>query len=191
MSHFFAYIARMKLIKRWSLMRSVIPENIQEHSLQVAIIAHALAIINNKYFANDVDAKEVAVLALYHDVGEVIVGDLPTPVKYYNPQIKSAYGEIEEIAKQKLLSLLPPDLQEEYKAIFSPPEGKARILIKVADKISAYIKCIEEISAGNGEFLKAEQALKEELKKYAHIPEANYFIEHFLPSFRLTIDEMD
>jgi 5'-deoxynucleotidase len=190
-SHFFAYISRMKLIKRWSLMRSVIPENIQEHSLQVTMIAHALALINNKYFDDDVDANEIAVLALYHDVGEVVVGDLPTPVKYFNPQIKTAYSEIEQVARQKLLSLLPEDLQEDYLSIFEPPQGKATQLIKAADKISAYIKCVEEISAGNGEFLKAEQSIKKELEKYEQIPEVQYFMLNFLPSFRLTIDEMD
>ena len=190
-SHFFAYISRMKLIKRWSLMRSVIPENIQEHSLQVTMIAHALALINNKYFDDDVDANEIAVLALYHDVGEVVVGDLPTPVKYFNPQIKTAYSEIEQVARQKLLSLLPEDLKEDYLSIFEPPQGKATQLIKAADKISAYIKCVEEISAGNGEFLKAEQSIKKELEKYEQIPEVQYFMLNFLPSFRLTIDEMD
>lgn len=172
-------------------MRSVIPENIQEHSLQVAMIAHALALINNKYFDDDVDANEIAVLALYHDVGEVVVGDLPTPVKYFNPQIKTAYSEIEQVARQKLLSLLPEDLQADYLPIFEPPPGKAIQLIKAADKISAYIKCVEEISAGNGEFIKAEQAIKKDLKKYEQIPEVQYFVQNFLPSFSLTIDEMD
>ncbi|MGI6361535.1 MAG: 5'-deoxynucleotidase [Bacillota bacterium] len=190
-SHFFAYLSRMKLIKRWSLMRNVLPENIQEHSLQVAMIAHALAVISNKYFAGDVDPQEVAVLAIYHDAGEVVIGDLPTPVKYYNPEINIAYKEIEKVAKDKLLSLLPAELRPDFAPLFSPSPGKAADLVKAADKISAYAKCLEETAAGNGEFAQAEKTIKKELDKYAKMPEVEYFVDKFIPSFKLTIDEMD
>ncbi len=190
-SHFFAYLSRMKLIRRWSLMRNVLPENIQEHTLQVAMIAHALVLIGNKYFGKQNDPKEVALVALYHDVGEVVIGDLPTPVKYFNPEIKTAYFAIEEVAKNKLLSLLPPDFVPDYAPLFSPADPQVRKLIKAADKIAAYAKCVEEIAAGNGEFAKAEQSIKKEIDSYADLPEVGWFMDHFMESFRLTIDEMD
>jgi 5'-deoxynucleotidase len=181
----------MKLIRRWSLMRSIVPENIQEHSLQVAVIAHALALIGNEFFEGRLDAGQVACLALYHDAGEVIIGDLPTPVKYFNPQIKQSYGEIETVAKDKLLSLLPAQLAQHYQGLFFPGEGKEKQLVKAADKISAYIKCLEEAAAGNGEFSQAQQALAAEVDTYRHLPEVAYFLDNFLASFQLTLDEMN
>lgn len=190
-SHFFAYIARMKLIKRWSLMRNIVPENIQEHSLQVAMIAHILALAENKYFGGENDENEIALLAIYHDVGEVVIGDLPTPVKYFNPQIKEAYGAIEEVSKAKLISLLPQDLQEDYNQLFSPADEHKKRIIKAADKISAYIKCIEESMAGNHEFIKAEQSILKEIEKYTDMPQVKWFMDNFVESFRLTLDEME
>ncbi|MCL2816990.1 MAG: 5'-deoxynucleotidase [Clostridiales bacterium] len=189
--HFFAYISRMKLISRWGLMRNTVPENIQEHSLQVAAIAHALALIGNKYYGGDADPARTALLAVYHDVGEVLIGDLPTPVKYFNPQIKEAYGQIEQVAKEKLLSHLPPELAGEFRELFFPAQDKSALLVKAADKIAAYLKCLEEEMTGNGEFAKAGQALKREIEKYYFLPEVERFMTDFAGSFTLPIDEMD
>ena len=172
-------------------MRSIVPENIQEHSLQVAVIAHGLALIGNEFFGGQFDPGQVACLALYHDAGEVIIGDLPTPVKYFNPQIKQSYGEIETVAKNKLLSLLPPELAKHYQSLFFPAESKEKQLVKAADKISAYLKCLEEAAAGNGEFSRAEQTLAAEVNTYRQLPEVAYFLDNFLASFRLTLDEMN
>jgi 5'-deoxynucleotidase len=189
--HFFAYLSRMKLIKRWSLMRNTGPENIAEHSLQVAMIAHALALISNTYFGDALDAGAVTQLALFHDAGEVLIGDLPTPVKYFNPQIKEAYGHIEEIAKYKLLDMLPPELSAAYGPLLFPPCDKKRRLVKAADKIAAYLKCVEESAAGNGEFARAQEATLQELARYEDVPAVGYFMEHFAPSFKKTLDELD
>lgn len=189
-NHFYAYLSRMKLIKRWSLMRNISPENIAEHSLQVAQIAHALAVIGNQRFGDDTDARDVVLLALYHDAGEVLIGDLPTPVKYFNPQIKRAYGQIEEVAKQKLLHMLPEDMAEVYQPLLFAPTDKKYRLVKAADKIAAYLKCVEEGVAGNGEFAQAEPAILAELDKFADVPAVAYFMEHFAPSFSKTLDEL-
>ncbi|MBQ1501645.1 MAG: 5'-deoxynucleotidase [Firmicutes bacterium] len=190
-SNFFAYLSRMKLIKRWSLMRNIQQENIAEHSHQVAVIAHGLAVIANKYFDGALDVGKVALLAIYHDAGEVIIGDLPTPVKYYNPEIKASYGEIEDIAKEKLLSFLPAELADDYQSLFFADETshEARI-VKAADKLSAYVKCLEELAAGNKEFAKACGSIAEELKKYAEMPEVAWFMEHCLSGFSKTLDEL-
>ena len=189
--HFFAYLSRMKLIRRWGLMRNTVPENIQEHSLQVAVIAHALALIGNKYYGGSADPAQAALLALYHDVGEVLIGDLPTPVKYFNPQIKEAYGQIENVAREKLLSHLPPELKEEYRALFFPAQDKSALLVKAADKIAAYLKCREEAVSGNGEFARAGQALLRGIEEYYYLPEVERFMRDFAGSFTLPIDEMD
>jgi 5'-deoxynucleotidase len=189
--HFFAYLSRMKLIKRWSLMRNISPENIAEHSLQVALIAHALAMIGNTYFSEDNDIGAITQMALFHDAGEVLIGDLPTPVKYFNPQIKEAYSQIEEVAKHKLLYMLPPELAKAYKPLLFPKADKYQRLVKVADKIAAYLKCIEENAAGNGEFARAEEATLKELARYEDLPAAGYFMAHFAPSFKKTLDELD
>lgn len=189
--HFFAYLSRMKLIKRWSLMRNIAPENIAEHSLQVAVIAHALALISNIYFAEAYDVGAVTQLALFHDAGEVLIGDLPTPVKYFNPQIKEAYGQIEDISKHKLLNMLPAQLSRAYEPLLFPaPADKNQRLVKAADKIAAYLKCVEENTAGNGEFALAEEATLKELANFEGIPAVGYFMEHFAPSFRKTLDEL-
>ena len=192
MSHFFAYLARMKFIQRWGLMRNTRLENIQEHSLQVAMIAHGLAIIRNELFGGQVNPERVALLALYHDVSEVITGDLATPIKNFNPQIKTAYNEIEVVAKQKLYNMLPDDLKPAYQSLFfgSADDGEHWTLVKAADKICAYLKCLEELKAGNQEFAKAERAVKADLDRL-DLPEVSYFIANFIPSFSLTLDELN
>ena len=190
--NFFAYMARMKLIKRWSLMKSVTEENIAEHSAQVAQIAHALALIKNKYFGGELNADRVATMALYHETSEVLTGDLPTPIKYYNPEIKQAYKDIEHISNNKLISMLPDELQGEYRELIEEREGSyERMLVKAADKISAYIKCIEEMRSGNREFAKAEQSLKKAVEAYFCHEEIKYFCEKFLDSFKKTLDELE
>ena len=192
MNNFFAYMARMKLIRRWSLMKSVDDENIAEHSAQVAQIAHALAVIKNRRFGGDLNADRVATMALYHETSEVLTGDLPTPIKYYNPEIRQAYREIEGVANEKLISQLPPELREEYRALIEPAEDSyERILVKAADKLSAYIKCLEELRSGNREFAKAEQALKAEIDRYRQYEEVAYFCDTFLGSFQKTLDELE
>src|SRR5688500_2856287 len=191
MSHLFAYLSRMKFIQRWGLMHNTYPENIQEHSLRVAMIAHALAVIRNRLFGGDVNPERVAVLALYHDAGEVLTGDLPAPVKYGNPQIRDAYHTLEAAAHVKLLTLVPDALRDDYRPLFLPEETERQhwAIVKAADKICAYVKCVEEVAAGNGEFAQAEKALRASVEALA-LPEARYFLETFAPSFRLTLDEL-
>ena len=192
MHNFFAYMARMKLIKRWSLMKANDRENIAEHSAQTAQIAHALAIIKNRLYGGSINADRVTTLALYHEAAEVITGDLPTPIKYYNPEIRSAFKEIESLANEKLLSMLPQELKEDYNDIVIQAEDThEHTLVKAADKISAYVKCIEEMRSGNREFAKAELALKKEVEVYFTYPEVEYFCNKFLPSFKKTLDELD
>ena len=192
MSHFFAYLARMRFIRRWGLMHNTYPENIQEHSLRVAVIAHALALIRNRLFDGRVDAERTAVLALYHDASEVLTGDLPAPVKYFNPEIKTAYKAIEAAAARRLVEMMPETLRSDYEALFVPTDADAvhRELIAAADKLCAYLKCLEEMAAGNQEFSKAEKSLRATVERLDH-PEVRYFLETFVPSFRLTLDELD
>lgn len=192
MSHFFAYLARMKFIQRWGLMRNTRPENIQEHSLQVAMIAHGLAVIRNRLFGGQVDPERIATLALFHDVGEVITGDLATPIKYFNPKIKTAYNEIEVVARQKLLDMLPEAFRADYESLFfvGDDDSEHWTIIKTADKICAYLKCLEELKAGNQEFSKAEKAIKADLAKIDR-PEVSYFMARYVPSFSLTLDELN
>ena len=191
MSHLFAYLSRMKFIRRWSLMHSTYPESVQEHSLQVALVTHMLAVIRNRLFSGEVNPERAATLALYHDVGEVLIGDLPTPVKYFNPEIKTAYQTIEQTAVHKLFSMLPEELRDDYQPFFKPDKADCdhRELVKAADKLCAYLKCLEEVSAGNQEFSQAEQTLKETVERI-DLPEVRYFLETFVPSFRLTLDEL-
>ena len=186
--HFFAYLARMKYIGRWGLMRSTIPENIQEHSHMTAVLAHALAVIRRDVLGGIADPDAAAVAALFHDAPEILTGDLPTPVKYHSPEIRAAYRQVEEQSARTLLSMLPeamrpayaPWLREDY-------DPELRALVKAADKLSAYLKCAEELKAGNGEFrLAAEQTLAA-LRSYG-LPEVDYFMDHFLPGFGLTLD---
>ena len=192
MSHFFAYLSRMKFIRRWGLMHNTYPENVQEHSLRVAMVAHALAVIRNRLFAGNVSAERTALLALYHDAAEVLTGDLPAPVKYFNPEISNAYKGIEAASARRLLHMIPEALNIDYHGLFFAEEAdrEPRELVKAADKLCAYLKCLEEIGAGNQEFAKAEKALRasvDELK----LPEVRYFLDTFVPSSRLTLDELD
>ncbi|HVR29726.1 MAG TPA: 5'-deoxynucleotidase [Thermoanaerobaculia bacterium] len=191
MSHLFAYFSRMKLIRRWGLMRSTYPENVQEHSLRVAMAAHALALIRNRLFGGTVDPARVAVLALYHDSGEVLTGDLPSPIKYRNPAIRSAYQGIELSAAGTLLAMVPEPLREDYRPLLlaDAADPEERGIVKAADKLCAWMKCLEETAAGNREFARAEEALRG-IVEGIDLPEVRYFIETFVPSFRLTLDEL-
>ncbi|CNE25963.1 nucleotidase YfbR%2C HD superfamily [Yersinia rohdei] len=191
MSHFFAHLSRLKLINRWPLMRNVRTENVSEHSLQVAFVAHALAIIKNRKFNGNLNADRIALLAMYHDASEVITGDLPTPIKYYNPQIAHEYKKIEKVAQQKLIEMLPKELQHDFRCLldehYYSEEEKA--LVKQADALCAYLKCLEELSAGNNEFIQAKARLEKTLSM-RQSPEMDYFMEVFVPSFSLSLDEI-
>lgn len=191
MSKFFAFLNRMKYIKRWSLMRSVREENIMEHSEQVAVIAHALALINNKIFGGNADVNKTVLIAQYHEVGEVITGDLPTPIKYFNPEIKTAYKDLEKLAGEKILSMLPEELKGEYEKYILPNTDSAEYkLVKIADRLSAYLKCVEEVKAGNSEFKKAKATILADIKSQ-NSKEAEYFLKEFAPAYELTLDELD
>lgn len=190
MYNFFAFMNRMKYIERWSLMRSTRKENIMEHSEQVAMFAHALAVIGNKFYGKNYDANRIGMIAAYHETSEVITGDLPTPIKYFNPEIKSAYKALEKTSAEKLVAMLPEELKEEYSSLIISPSYEEHKIMKCADKLSAYVKCVEELNAGNKEFLKAEKSIKKELEKF-DLPECEYFIKNFLPSFSLTLDELE
>lgn len=187
-SHFYAMLSRMKNIYRWGLMRNTRQENLSEHSLEVAYIAHALAVIKNRRLGGSVDANAVAAAAMFHDTGEIITGDMPTPIKYYNSDIRSAYKDIESVAEERLLSLLPDDLKGDYIPLYSPDEETKKI-IKAADKISALIKCIEETVSGNREFEAAKKTTIKAIEQL-NLPEADIFISEFIDSFYLPIDEM-
>lgn len=188
-SHFFAYLSRLRFISRWALMRNTATENVQEHSHQAAVLAHALAVIRNERFGGRVDAGAVAVAALYHDASEILTGDMPTPIKYFNPAIRSAYKEVEAMANRKLLEMLPPELQGAYGPILEVSDPEIRILVKAADKLSAYIKCVEEVKAGNGEFRDAARQTRAALEGFG-LPEVQYFLDTFMDSFTLTLDEL-
>ncbi len=191
-SHFFAYLARLKFIQRWGLMRNTRLENTQEHSLQVALIAHGLAVINNRLFDGGLDPERIALLAVFHDAEEVITGDVPTPIKYFNPSIKQALFDIEAVARERLLAMLPAELRGDYEPLFiaQASDAAAWRVVKQADKISAYLKCLEEDKAGNEEFQKAEQSIRRELEQDDD-PALRYFLTTFVPSFRLTLDELN
>ena len=192
MSHFFAYLARMKFIRRWGLMHNTYPENIQEHSLRVAMIAHALGVIRNRLYQGRANPERAAALALFHDASEVLTGDLPAPIKNFNPEIKTAYKAIEAAAARKLLGMLPDTLQADYRGLLvaDTADREHRELVTAADKLCAYIKCLEEIGAGNPEFAKAEKTLRASLDALP-LPEVRYFLDTFVPSFRLTLDELE
>lgn len=184
---FFAYINRMKYITRWSLMRNSVHEDIQQHSHMVAVIAHALGIIRRDIYGAECDPDRCATAALYHDCSEILTGDLPTPIKYHSEDIKSAYKQVEKLASEKLLETLP----EEIRGSFAPAilEEEYTDIVKAADKLSAYIKCIEERRAGNDEFLSAEKQTRRKIEEM-NMPEADYFLENFIPAFEKTLDEM-
>ena len=188
--HFFALMSRMRYIGRWGLMRSVEQENVSEHSHMVAVLAHALAVLENEKFGGSVDVGEVTVAALYHDAPEILTGDLPTPVKYHNPEIKTAYKAVEQTSAERLLALLPEELRDIYRPYVSEtcaPEVER--IVKAADKLSAYIKCIEEVKAGNHEFDDALKQVEESLEQNP-LKSLRYFREHFLGSFGLTLDRL-
>lgn len=191
MSHnFFALISRMRYIGRWGLMRNTFQENIQEHSHMVAVLAHALAVIRRDVFGGTADPGQAAVLALYHDAPEILTGDLPTPIKYYSPEIRDAYKEVEAVSARKLLALLPEELRPAYAPLLDEdPKAELHKLVKAADKLSAYIKCVEELKAGNSEFRQAAEQTRAALMA-SPLPEVTYFMEHFMPGFSLTLDEL-
>ncbi len=190
--NFYAMLGRMKYINRWGLMNNTREENIGEHSLEVAILAHALVTIANKKFGENLSADRAALLAIFHDASEIITGDLPTPVKYFDPEIKEAYKNIEHLSEQKLLSMLPDYLRDEYEPLVDSElsDEKLHIYVKAADKLSALIKCIEELKMGNLEFQKAERSTRETLEKI-DLPALKVFMEDFLPPFALTLDELE
>ncbi|MFS2224729.1 5'-deoxynucleotidase [Pantoea sp. B65] len=190
-SHFFAHLSRLKLINRWPLMRNVRTENVSEHSLQVAMVAHALALIKNQKFSGQLNAERIAMLALYHDASEVLTGDLPTPVKYYNAQIAHEYKKIEKIAQQKLIEMLPADLQDAFRPLLDEHLHSAEetAIVKQADALCAYLKCLEELSAGNNEFRQAKARLEKTLDQ-RRSAEMDYFVAVFVPSFNLSLDEI-
>ena len=187
-SHFYAMLSRMKNIYRWGLMRNTRQENLSEHSLETAYIAHALALIRNRRLGGCVDVNFVTVAAMFHDTSEIITGDMPTPIKYYNADIKSVYKDIEGVAQDRLISLLPQDLRPDFIPLYKPDEETKKI-IKAADKISALIKCIEECSGSNREFEAAKRATEKAIKEM-HLKEADIFMDEFIDSFYLSLDDM-
>ena len=188
---FYALISRMKYITRWSLMRNSIHENIQEHSHMTAVIAHALGIIGNRIYGKAYNPEHLATVAIFHDATEILTGDMPTPIKYQNPDIVKAYHQVEAYAADKLLSMIPTDLRADYTPLLDPNShgSEEYRLVKAADKFSALIKCVEERKAGNTEFISAERSTRESILNMG-IPEANYFMEHFMPAFELDLDEL-
>lgn len=189
--HFFAMMSRMKYIERWALMRNSMPENISEHSLEAAMLAHALAVLGNRRHGKSLNAEKAALIGLYHDATEIITGDMPTPIKYYNRDIQHAFQCIEENAAHQLLSMLPEDLRPDYEGIFFPSEEEEYLwrLVKAADKLSALIKCIEEEKTGNAEFKKAKESIMKSLESM-ELPEVEDFMKSFLPSYDKTLDEL-
>ena len=186
---FFAYIFRMRHIARWALMRNTRTENVEEHSYEAAVLAHALAVIGRDVFGKDLDPDKAAVAALFHDAPEIITGDMPTPIKYYNPGIKTAYRQVEAVAQDKLLSMLPEELIPAYEPLVRESDREIKRYVKAADKLSAYIKCVEELKAGNSEFKKAAEQTMAALRGMG-MEELDWFMEQFLPAFSLTLDEL-
>ena len=190
MSDFFALISRMRYISRWGLMRSSIPENVQEHSHMVAVLAHALGVIRRDVFRESCDTGTLVCAALYHDAPEILTGDMPTPIKYHSAEITDAYHEVERVASDKLVNMLPVGLQNEFSPFISGEVGDdLKPLLKCADRLSAYIKCVEERKAGNLEFLSAERQTLERIKSMG-LKEADYFLENFMPAFEKNLDEL-
>jgi 5'-deoxynucleotidase len=187
---FYALISRMKNIDRWSLMRNSSQENVQEHSHMVAVIAHSLAVISRDVFGKDTHPGKAAAAALFHDASEIFTGDMPTPVKYHNPDIITAYKKVESLASEKLLTTLPPELRPAYDALFTPDDEQTISFIKAADKLEAYIKCLEELKTGNNEFKSAAAQTQKKLNALG-MPEVDYFMEHFIGAFELTLDELN
>lgn len=190
-NNFFAMMSRMKYIDRWALMRNTRNENICEHSLDVSMLAHALAVISNTRCNNNLNVEKAALIGLYHDASEIITGDMPTPIKYYNNDIKEAFKEVEDIANNKLLTMLPDDMRESYESIFFKSEEDKYLwkLVKAADRLSALIKCIEEENSGNTEFASAKETIRKSIDNL-NLQEADIFIEDFLPSYGKTLDQL-
>ena len=190
MSDFFALISRMRYIERWGLMRSSIPENVQEHSHMVAVLAHALGVIRRDVLKKPCDPNFLAAAALYHDAPEILTGDMPTPIKYHSGRISEAYHEVERAAANKLVNMLPVELQSAFEPFISGEVGEdEKRLVKAADRLSAYIKCVEERKAGNREFLSAEAQTRRRIEDMG-LPEADYFLKHFMPAFEKNLDEL-
>ena len=189
MYSFFAMLARMKYIDRWGLMNNTRSENISEHSLETAILAHALVSIANIRLGEKLDADRAAVIGLFHDASEIITGDMPTPVKYFNPEIKSAYKAVEKVAEDKLIDLLPEDLRPVYRPLISNEDRELERYVKAADKLSALIKCIEEVRMGNNEFLMAKSSVEQAISDM-RLPALDIFVEEYLPAYDLTLDEL-
>ena len=191
-SHFYAFLSRMKYINRWALMRNTNEENLSQHSHEVAVVAYALCVIGNRRYGKNYNCERASLLGLYHDMPEILTGDLPTPVKYFNPEIKEAYKKVEEVAAEKLLDTLPEDLRADFEFLFNKKEEDKELweIIKAADKISALIKCIEEMKAGNKEFEKALQSTGKSLLEM-EVPEAEIFLKEFMGSFYLSLDEQN
>ena len=187
MYNFFAYMARMKYITRWSLMRNSVPENIQEHSHMVAVLAHALAVIRRDVFGGKADPEACACAALFHDATEIFTGDLPTPIKYFDPEIRSAYHRVEDAAAEKLLGMLPEDLRGAYEPLLREEDEEVRAMVKAADKLAAYLKCREELAAGNSEFADAEKETLA-LLRAMEMPEVDWFLTNFAGAFGRTLD---
>ncbi len=188
---FFAFADRMKYIKRWQLMRSVREENIMEHSQQVAMFAHALAVIKNRIYGGNVNAEKAVLYAVYHECAEVMTGDLPTPIKYFDNSIRGAYKNLEEKASLKLLSMLPKELEGDFAASIIPDaQSEEYAIMKAADRLAAYVKCLEELRCGNNEFAKAKKSIEDDLHS-RNMPEVEYFFKNFIESFSLTLDELD
>lgn len=192
MNNFFAMLSRMRYINRWGLMNNTREENISEHSLEVALLAHALVTIANERFGASLSADRAAVMGIFHDAGEIITGDMPTPIKYYNDDIRNAYQQIERGSEQRLLNMLPEDLRSTYEPLIDSAQADAELLpyVKAADKLSALIKCICEIRMGNAEFTKAERTIRETLMK-TDLSALRVFMEEFLPAYELTLDELE
>lgn len=189
-TNFYALISRMKYIGRWSLMRNAVPENIQEHSHMVAVIAHALGVIRREVYHLPCDPEHLAAVALFHDASEILTGDMPTPIKYQNEEIMQAYRKVEDLASEKLLEMLPPELREAYRPLLTEDRSSEDYrLVKAADKLSALIKCVEERMAGNTEFTSAEQSTRAAIRAM-ELPEADYFMDRFMPAFEMDLDEL-
>lgn len=187
---FFALISRMRNIQRWGLMRNSFIENVQEHSHMVAVLAHGLAMIDREILGGSADPDRCAAAALFHDAPEILTGDLPTPVKYYNPEIQRAYKDVERVSCNKLLDLLPPELRKGYEPLLLESDEKVRLFVKAADKLSAHIKCIEEMKAGNLEFESAATQTRQALLKM-ELPALDWFMAHCLDSFTLNLDQLE
>lgn len=191
MSSFFAFLKRMRFINRWSLMRNTETENIQEHSLEVAMVAHNLAALKNEYFGGNLDVNKVAVIAMYHEVSEIFTGDMPTPIKYFDPKLRSLYGEVETLAQEKMLSTLPKRLQAVYKPYIVDAETLPEwSIVKAADTLSAYMKCVNELHAGNDEFKEAHDTILAKLKAL-NMPEVDMFIEEYVPALSESLDKLN